>query len=122
MSRPILELARCTVCGGTSFPARVPGCRHCGAPPAQLRTEACATPVYLQNFVTVHAPLAPGLKVPAVIGEVTLAPGLVEEARIDVTDESTLVPGMALAPVWQSDAQDAAGSWVFRPLDTKVAA
>ncbi|HYP71432.1 MAG TPA: hypothetical protein VEP93_11140 [Variovorax sp.] len=117
-----LELACCTVCGGTSFPAQVPGCRHCGAPPAQLRTQACATPVHLLNFVTVHAPLAPGLKVPAVIGEVALAPGLVEEARIDVADESALTLGMALTPVWQPGAEDTAGNWVFRPLNAGVAA
>ena len=122
MSGAILELARCTVCGGTSFPAQVPGCRHCGAPPAQLRAEACAAPVRLLNFVTVHSPLAPGLKVPAVIGEVELAPGLVEEARIDVPDENELALGMALAPVWQAGTEGAAGSWAFRPVDAEVTA
>jgi len=122
MNHATLELARCTVCGGTSFPAQVPGCRHCGAPAAQLRAEACAAPVHLLNFVTVHAPLAPGLKVPAVIGEVALAPGLVEEARIDVADESTLELGMALTPVWQPGAEDTAGSWAFRPMQAEVAA
>lgn len=125
MNAPTLELARCTVCGGTSFPAQVPGCRHCGAAPAQLRAEACATPVRLLNFVTVHSALTPGLKVPAVIGEVELAPGLVEEARIDVADESALVLGMALAPAWRTgtgDAPDSPGNWVFRPLETEVAA
>lgn len=122
MSHPTIELARCTLCGGTSFPAQVPGCRHCGAPAAQLRTEACATPVRLLNFVTVHAPLAPGLKVPAVIGEVALAPGLVEEALIDVADERALALGMTLAPVWQPGAQDAPGNWVFRPATEEVAA
>ena len=122
MSAAILELARCTVCSGTSFPAQVPGCRHCGAPPAQLRAEACAGPVHLLNFVTVHSPLAPGLKVPAVIGEVALAPGLVEEALIDVADESALALGMALAPAWLPGAEGTAGHWAFRPLDAKVAA
>ena len=123
MSHRTLELARCTACGGTSFPAQVPGCRHCGAPAAQLRAEACTDPVHLLNFVTVHAPLAPGLKVPAVIGEVALAPGLVEEARIDGAHESTLTLGMALTPVWQPGAQDGdAGGRVFRPLQAKEAA
>ena len=122
MTHPTLELARCTLCGGSSFPAQVPGCRHCGAAAAKLRTEACAAAVRLLNFVTVHAPLAPGLKVPAVIGEVALAPGLVEEARIDVADESALSLGMALAPVWQPGAEDVAGSWVFRPVTPEVAA
>ena len=100
----------------------MPGCRHCGAPTEQLRAEACAAPLRLLNFVTVHAPLAPGLKVPAVIGEVELAPGLVEEARIDVADEGALALGMALAPAWQPGADGAAGSWVFRPVKVEVAA
>ncbi|WP_155403737.1 zinc ribbon domain-containing protein [Variovorax paradoxus] len=120
MSTPTLELARCNACGGTSFPAEVPGCRHCGAAKAQLRPEACAVPMRLLNFATVYSPLAPGLEVPAVIGEVELAPGLVEEARIDVPDETVLALGMALAPVWQTAAADVPGNWVFRPLAREV--
>jgi uncharacterized OB-fold protein len=120
MSAAVLELARCTVCGGTSFPAQVPGCRHCGAATAQLRAEACGASARLINFVTVHSSLAPGLKVPAVIGEVALAPDLVEEALVDVADESVLTLGMALTACWQAGADGASGHWVFRPLDAEV--
>jgi hypothetical protein len=116
---PAFDLAHCTVCDTWTFPANAPGCRQCGAPPAQLRTRPCPTPLRLLNFITEHAPLAPGLAVPAVIGEVALAPGLVEEARIDVADEGALTPGMPLVPHWQirpADAPgEAAGGWVFRP-------
>jgi uncharacterized OB-fold protein len=112
-----LELAHCGVCGGWSFPANVPGCRKCGAPPAQLSAQACATPLWLLNFVTVHTALAPGLQVPAVIGEVALAPGLVEEARIDVANEDVLTLGMALEPTWQPGREGTPGGWVFRPCD-----
>ncbi len=117
-----LAVARCADCDGFSFPANVPGCRHCGAPADRLRAQPCASPLALLNFVTVHAPLAPGLQVPAVIGEVALAPGLVEEARIDVADESVLALGMALEPVWRAGAEGAAGAWVFRPHATEAAA
>jgi len=112
-----LELAHCGACGGWSFPANVPGCRKCGAPPAQLSARACATPLWLLNFVTVRTALAPGLQVPAVIGEVALAPGLVEEARIDVTNEDALTLGMALEPMWQPGSEGGPGGWVFRPCD-----
>ena len=112
-----LELAHCGVCGGWSFPANVPGCRKCGAPSEQLSTQACATPLWLLNFVTVHTALAPGLQVPAVIGEVALAPGLVEEARIDVANEDALTLGMALEPTWQPSRDGTPGGWVFRPCD-----
>jgi len=111
-----LELALCSACGGASFPAQVPGCRHCGAPAEQLRAQPCTVPLRLLNYVTVHAPLAPGLQVPAVIGEVELAPGLVEEARIDVDSEDTLSLGMALSPHWQPGADNAPGGWLFRPI------
>jgi hypothetical protein len=118
---PVLELAHCTGCGGWSFPASVPGCRHCGAPAEILQARACPGALRLLNFITVHAPLASGLQVPAVIGEIALAPGLVEEARIDVPDEGALVPGMALAPEWQAGTAEA-GSWVFRPVHAEAAA
>ena len=109
----------CSACGGASFPAQVPGCRHCGAAAGQLRTQPCTTPLRLLNYVTVYTPLAPGLQVPAVIGEVELAPGLVEEARIDVDSEDALSLGMALSPHWQPGAEGAPGGWLFRPIDAE---
>lgn len=110
---PVLQAARCRQCGGHSYPAHVPGCRHCGAEPALLEAIDCMGPVALRNAVTVHSPLAPGLAVPCVIGEVELCPGVVEEVLIDVADESQLSLGMALRPAWR--AAEEGGMWVFRP-------
>ncbi|MDM0025258.1 hypothetical protein [Variovorax saccharolyticus] len=114
----VLQAARCTRCQGHSFPAQVPGCRHCGAPRDQLEAVDCRAAVALRNFVTVHAPLAPGLPVPSVIGEVELCPGVVEEVLIDVPGEAHLSLGMPLMPAW-SDAVPG-GAWVFRPSESAV--
>ncbi|TWO68471.1 hypothetical protein FN976_22845 [Caenimonas sedimenti] len=108
-----LLLALCARCGGHTFPAGTYGCRVCGAPAQQLRPVACEAAT-LRNAVTVHSELAPGLPVPCVIGEVELAPGLIEEALIDVASEAQLTLGMSLRPVCGNDA---AGKplWRFVP-------
>ena len=100
-SDPSLRLARCGHCGGYSYPAGVYGCRVCGRADALAAVPLPGTPV-LKNFVTVHAALAPGLPVPCVVGEVELAPGLVEEALID-GDEDALVVDMPLVATRASD-------------------
>jgi uncharacterized OB-fold protein len=114
-----LQVACCARCGGFSFPPEVPGCRVCGAPREELSAVDCVTPIYLRNFVTVYAALAPGLEVPSVIGEVALCPGIVEEVRIAVASEDMLSLGMALEPVWSETA--AGGGWQFRPSAVEVA-
>ncbi|CAG9166672.1 hypothetical protein CURE108131_03075 [Cupriavidus respiraculi] len=111
---PVLQAARCGQCGGHSYPANVPGCRHCGAPGHTLEAVDCMGAVPLRNVVTVHAPLAPGLAVPAIIGEIELCPGLVEEVRVDARDEADAMPGTVVRPVWIDDGQG--GSWAFRPV------
>lgn len=118
---PTLRAARCGRCGGHSFPAHVPGCRHCGAAPEALEAIDCMQAVALRNAVTVHAPLAPGLAVPCVIGEVELCPGVIEEVLIDVSDEAQLTLGMWLRPAWRAAQEGEGGHWVFRPeaKDTK---
>ena len=93
-----LLLARCAHCGGHSFPPEVHGCRHCGAPAGSLESVPIPDSPRLPNFVSVHVELGSGLPVPCVIGEVQLAPGLVEEALIDVVAEDDLQAGMALRP------------------------
>lgn len=93
-----LRLAWCGRCARHSFPANVYGCSHCGAESASLEAVPLPQPPRLLNFVTVHAELAPGLPVPCVIGEVQLAPGLVEEALIDAADEEGLQLGATLRP------------------------
>jgi hypothetical protein len=108
-----LHLARCTDCGAHTFPADAYGCRRCGAAHARLAKEPCTRAV-LRNAITVHAELTPGLPVPCVIGEVELAPGVIEEALIGVPDEAALTLGMTLYPQAETDA---AGKlrWRFVP-------
>ncbi|ABM59577.1 conserved hypothetical protein [Verminephrobacter eiseniae EF01-2] len=118
---PQLQLALCARCSGLSFPPQVPGCHHCGAPASELHMQDYEGPLRLLNFVTVHATLTPGLPVPAVIGEVALAPDLVEEVLIDVGSEDELRLGMALEPVWQPGKAQSDGTWVFRAPAAEVA-
>lgn len=107
-----LLMAHCPACGSHGYPPGAHACRRCGSfllrdvPPPQV---PC-----LLNFVTVHAEVAPGLPVPCVVGEVRLAPGVVEEAWIDVPDEASLAPGLPL----RANAQKVGATWrwSFSPL------
>ncbi|HET9206831.1 MAG TPA: hypothetical protein VFO28_11375 [Burkholderiaceae bacterium] len=110
----VLQLAHCAGCGAHSFPAQAHGCRVCGAPRERLNAVPC-TQAVLRNVVTVHAELVPGLPVPSVIGEVELAPGVIEEALIGVHDETELTLGMALTPMAET-AADGTLRWRFVPL------
>lgn len=111
---PELRLAHCVRCGAHSFPAQAWGCRVCGAPPEALDAVPLPQPPRLKNFVTVHTELAPGLPVPCVIGEVELAPGIVEEALIGVTDESVLALEMPLRA--EGTEHEGRTRWRFVPL------
>lgn len=111
-----LHVAHCQACGSWTFPAQAWGCRVCGAAPDQLHTSVPPTTPTLCNAVTVHAELAPGLPVPCVIGEVELAPGVVEEAWIDVAAESALHPGMVLRAEGVADVQGTI-RWRFVPAE-----
>jgi hypothetical protein len=53
-----------------------------------------------------------------VIGEVELAPGVVEEAVLDLTDESAAVLGMPLKPI-AIRQDDGAVRWRFASLAQK---
>ncbi|MGH1357128.1 MAG: Zn-ribbon domain-containing OB-fold protein [Burkholderiaceae bacterium] len=113
-----ISLAMCAQCGGYTFPAEAYGCRVCGASGESLSVVQSPTSPRLQNFVTVHAALAPGLKVPCIVGEVELAPGIVEEALIDVADEGSLQVGLMLdAKRIEPEAgqEGDASRWVFVP-------
>ncbi|QRQ84644.1 hypothetical protein [Cupriavidus oxalaticus] len=114
----VLQAAHCSQCKGYSFPASVPGCRHCGAAPEALTTVDCSRPVQLLNVITVHTALAPGIGVPAIIGEIELCPRVVEEVRIEAENEAAVPPGTWLMPVWSEDTDG--GSWVFRPVPEKA--
>ena len=87
-------LAHCAGCGAYTFPANAQGCRQCGSTPIEA-VALPQTPV-LRNFITIHGDVAPGLTPPFVVGEVELAPAVIEEALLAVNDESLLRLGMPL--------------------------
>lgn len=72
-----------------------------------------ATPV-LRNFITIHGDVAPGLTPPVVVGEVELAPGVIEEVLIAVADESQLTLGMPMEAIGADPGDDQRGLR-FRP-------
>lgn len=112
---PTLMLAHCLACGAYTFPAEAWGCRVCGAPREQLAAVRCPQAPTLRNAVTVHAELAAGLPLPCVIGEVELAPGVVEEALIAAPSEAALTLGMPLRAEAGADDQGRL-RWRFVPL------
>lgn len=107
-------LAHCRLCGTYTFPSNAWGCRACGAEPAQLAKVPMPHTPRLRNFVTIHGDLAPGLAPPVVVGEVELAPGVVEEALIAVADESQLQLDMPMEAVG-ADPSDTQRGLRFRP-------
>ncbi len=113
-SQPVLKLAHCGACGTFSFPADIHACRRCGAPREQLEARPCPAAPRLRNAVTLHVALHPDLPTPCVIGEVELAPGVVEEALLDLPDESAAVLGIALQPLAQT-LENGAVRWRFAP-------
>ena len=73
-------LAHCRQCGTYTFPSNAWGCRECGAGTLD-KVPMPQTPV-LRNFITLHGDVVPGLTPPVVVGEVEIAPGVV---NLDVT-------------------------------------
>jgi len=114
-----LTLAYCAACGSYTFPANVYACRRCGAAREQLQPRPCPQVPRLRNAVTLHAQLHPDLPVPCVIGEVELAPGVVEEGILDLHDESAAALGMALAAVAHR-LDDGTLRWRFVPLEDRT--
>ncbi len=112
---PQLLLAHCQACGAWNFPAESWGCRACGAPTAQLQAKPLPGPAILRNVVTVHAELTPGLPVPCVVGEIELAPGVIEEALLQVASESDVTLGAVVEPVHLGEA-GGASPWRFVPV------
>lgn len=93
-----LLAARCSACGVLTFPAASYGCRGCGAAPDGLTRETLSGRGILREFITVHLELVPGLKAPAVIGDVEIADGLVEEVMMGCA-EGDLALGMVVQAV-----------------------
>lgn len=116
---PRLLLGHCQACGAWNFPAQSWGCRACGAPNEKLQPSPLPGPAILRNAVTVHAELAPGLPVPCVVGEIELAPGVIEEALLQVASEAELAPGAEVEPVHLGGA-GGASPWRFVPVRRAV--
>ena len=107
-------LAHCRQCGTYTFPPNAWGCRGCGAGNAILdKVPMPATPV-LRNFITIHGDVAPGLTPPVVVGEVEIAPGVIEEALIAVDDEAKLTLDMPMEAIGADPAEPGRGLR-FRP-------
>lgn len=117
---PVLQLAHCEACGTYTYPVDTYACRRCGAPRDRLQARPCPS-ARLRNAITLHASLHPDLPAPCVIGEVELAPGVVEEALIDVPDESAARLGMELVAIAQR-TDSGALRWRFAPRVTGGAA
>lgn len=105
---PAIALWRCRVCAQLTYPAAAYGCSRCGA--ARDSGDEVSRPARgeLLNWVTVHVDLVPGLKAPYVVGEVRLAPGVVEEVLIEVSAETQLSVGQQM--VARAPAAQATGS------------
>ncbi|MHA7602221.1 Zn-ribbon domain-containing OB-fold protein [Alicycliphilus sp. T452] len=112
-SPPAFAIGHCEECGTYTYPPQAYGCRRCGA--ALLQPVAPPVPAILQNYVTLHTVLTPELDVPCVIGEVQLAPGVIEEALIHVADEAELSLGQQMAPQAYKDKKDQ-WRWCFVPV------
>ncbi|MBL0730935.1 Zn-ribbon domain-containing OB-fold protein [Piscinibacter sp. HJYY11] len=106
-------LAHCRRCGTYTFPSNAWGCRECGDDTLD-KVPMPQTP-RLRNFITVYGDVAPGLTSPVVVGEVEIAPGVVEEALIAVADESQLKLDMPMEAIG-ADSADTQRGLRFRPL------
>jgi len=91
-----LMFFQCGACAALTFPATSYGCHHCGAAPDTGVIIKRPAEGLLQSFTTVHADLTPALKAPFVVGEIELAPGVVEEAILGVTTEAGLHAGLKM--------------------------
>jgi uncharacterized OB-fold protein len=109
---PVLLLGHCQACGAWNFPAESWGCRACGASKEKLQASPPPGPAILRNAVTVHAELVPGLPAPCVVGEIELAPGVIEEALLQVTSEADAPLGTVAKPVHVGEA-GGASPWRF---------
>jgi uncharacterized OB-fold protein len=92
-----LLFGRCRACDRLGFPANTPGCGHCGAPAEALETVARSGMARLLSCITVHQTLSPALPAPYVVGDLEIAPGVIEEAVLVGNDEPP--PGSTMQAV-----------------------
>lgn len=116
---PQLLLGHCQACGAWNSSAHSWGCRACGAPQTSLQPKPLPGPAILRNAVTVYAELAPGLPAHCVVGEIELAPGVIEEALLQVADEAAVPLGTVVEPLHLGEA-GGASPWRFVPVGTTI--
>jgi uncharacterized OB-fold protein len=111
-----ISLLRCLICEQLTYPAAAYGCSRCGA--ARENGEEVLMPARgeLLNWVTVFVDLVPGLKAPYVVGEVRIAPGVVEEVVIDVASEADLSVGQQMVAIAHDAATQTAGAVNDQPV------
>lgn len=112
-----LKIAHCSKCKAYTLPANAYGCRACGAESGFLEAVDLPSSPKLVNFVTLHVALSSELDAPCVVGEIELAPGVIEEAVIDVIDEAELKIGMTVIP-FLSTTKTGKPLWKFVPSTT----
>lgn len=88
-----LLFSSCLACGGLTFGADAYGCRLCGS--EKLELVARAGTARLLACVELRADIIAGVKAPQAIGEVELAPDVIEEALL-IGAAQQYTPGMQL--------------------------
>jgi uncharacterized OB-fold protein len=96
---PTIGLLRCGKCRQLTYPATAYGCNSCGAPRNDGETIETPARGMLRNWIMVHVDMVAGVKAPYVVGEVEIAPGVIEQVLIDATDEPGLAVGQTLVAV-----------------------
>lgn len=115
-----LLFLECGACRSLTFPSNAYGCRACGTPSEHGKIVRRPGICKLHNVLTVHQNLEPTLKAPYVVGEIELAPGIVEEGVLAVEDESAVAPGMTVHAMAAPHPVDA-GLFVCRFAPPKAA-
>lgn len=90
-----------------TFPFNAYGSARSGRPPAECVERLTDGRAVLKNFVTVYGEIVPGLKPPFIVGDVEIAPGIVEEAVIEAASEAELRIGMTLQAIAFADPSNA---------------
>lgn len=109
-SYPAIGLLRCGSCAALTYPASAYGCHRCGMPRAGGEEVAIPARGVLLNWVTVYVDVVPGLKAPYIVGEVQLAPGVIEEVLIDAGSETELEMGQILVAAEYDAGRNGAGN------------
>lgn len=108
---------RCLSCAQLSFPATSPGCVHCGSEIDSAPLETHPGEGVLQEHVTIHIALSPGMTTPLTVGEIEIAPNIVKEAVIGTASDSELRPGMKMQAIANMDEDNSRYTCVFVPVE-----